>query len=240
MAEPEKNVLQQLFDGISSWKGSFEDLRQRIGGLGAVVVLLITAVVAASFYIWSNWKDIKERPGIEGVIKRFKRRTIDIAPAGVLTIAVAHLQDDEGQKQEKLLLDELKHFDGVETLTVDRIVEWPASGTEQAKKKKAEEEARSLLKQTRADVLIWGSVITLGGKSAMRLYWTTIAGCFRRQGKRKISARDPCAAGSVLERFEADFGLAHPIPDCRAHSRSIRTLRRRQARAFDRAGSRAG
>jgi hypothetical protein len=136
MAEPEKNFLQQLIDGVSGWKGSFEELRQRIGWLGAVMVLLIAAVIAASFYIWSNWKDIKERPGIEGVIKRFKRRAIDKVPAGVLTIAVAHLQDDEGQKQEKLLLDELKHFDGVETLTVDRTMEWPASGTEQAKKKK--------------------------------------------------------------------------------------------------------
>ena len=125
MAEPEKNFLQQLIDLFSSWKANFEELQQRIGWLGAVVVLLIAAVIASSFYIWSNWKDIKERPGIEGVIKRFKRRAIDKAPAGVLTIAVAHLQDDQGQKQEKLLLDELKHFDGVETLTVDRAVEWP-------------------------------------------------------------------------------------------------------------------
>jgi tetratricopeptide (TPR) repeat protein len=172
MAEPEKNFLQQLIDSFSSSKANFEELRQRIGWLGAVVVLLIAAVIAASFYIWSNWKDIKERPGIEGVIKRFKRRAIDKAPAGVLTIAVAHLQDDQGQKQEKLLLDELKHFDGVETLTVDRAVEWPDSGTEQVKKKKAEAKARVLLKKTGADVLVWGSVVSLSGKSAMRLYWT--------------------------------------------------------------------
>jgi hypothetical protein len=172
MAEPEKNFLQQLIDSFSSSKANFEELRQRIGWLGAVVVLLIAAVIAASFYIWSNWKDIKERPGIEGVIKRFKRRAIDKAPAGVLTIAVAHLQDDQGQKQEKLLLDELKHFDGVETLTVDRAVEWPDSGTEQVKKKKAEAKARVLLMKTGADVLVWGSVISLSGKSAMRLNWT--------------------------------------------------------------------
>jgi tetratricopeptide (TPR) repeat protein len=175
MAEPEKNVLQQLIDGVSNWKGSFDQLRERFGWLVAAGLLLLAAVIAASFYIWSNWKDIKERPGADWVIKRFKRRTIDVAPSGHLTIAVAHLTDDEGQKQEKLLLDELGHFDGfdgVETLTVDRMVEWPVSGTEQAKKKKAEEEARGLLRQTGADVLIWGSVISLGGKSRMRLYWT--------------------------------------------------------------------
>jgi hypothetical protein len=178
MAEPEKNVPQQLIDWTLSWKEQFEWLRQRIGSVGAALLILLAAVIAAIFYIWRNWKDIKELPGIEGVTKRFKRKAIDKASVGVLTIAVAHLQDDEGQKQEKLLLDELKHFDGVQTLTVDRMMEWPASGTEQTKKKKAEEEARGLLRQNGADVLIWGSVISLGGKTAMRL---AIAGGFRRQ-----------------------------------------------------------
>jgi len=171
MAEQEKNFLQQLTDSVSGWKETFDQLRDRFGWLVAGV-LLLAAVIAASFYIWSNWKDFKDRPGIEGVVKRVKRRAIDKAPAGVLTIAVAHLQDDEGRKQEKLLLDELKHFDGVETLTVDHTVEWPASGPEQVKKKKAEEDARRVLWQTGADVLIWGSVVSLSGKSAMRLYWT--------------------------------------------------------------------
>ena len=55
------------------------------------------------------------------------------------------------------------------TLTVDRAVEWPELGTEQVKKKKAEAKARVLLEKTGADVLVWGSVISLSGKSAMRL-----------------------------------------------------------------------
>jgi hypothetical protein len=172
MAEQEKNFLQQVIDRTLTWKESFEWLRQRIGALGATLLVLLAAASAGSFYIWSNWKDIKERPGIEEIIKHFNRKGIDKAPAGVITIAVAHLQYDEGQKQEKLLLDELKQFDGVETLSIDRTVEWPDSGTEHAKKIKAEEDARGLLRQTGADVLIWGSVIGLSDKSAMRLYWT--------------------------------------------------------------------
>ncbi|MGI8569235.1 MAG: hypothetical protein ACR2KT_09315 [Methylocella sp.] len=172
MAEQEKNFLQQLIDWVSGSKASFDQLRDRFGWLAAAGLLVLAAVVAASFYIWSNWKDIKERPGVERAVKRFNRRAIEKAPAGHLTIAVAHLTDDEGRKQEKLLLDGLRDFEGVDTLTVDRTVEWPGSGTEQAKKKEAEVKARSLLKEAGADVLIWGSVISLGGKSAMRLYWT--------------------------------------------------------------------
>jgi hypothetical protein len=67
------------------------------------------------------------------------------------------------------LLDELGHFEveGVEVLPVDRTIDPGKPG-----KKNAEDEARGLLKQTGADVLIWGSVISLSGKSTMRLYWT--------------------------------------------------------------------
>src|ERR1700730_15468675 len=104
MAEPEKNFLQQLIDAVSSWKRSFEELRKRIGWLRAALLLLLATVVPTGYYIWSNWNDIKERPGAEWVIKHFERRAIDKASAEVLTVAVAHLADDEGQKQEKLLL----------------------------------------------------------------------------------------------------------------------------------------
>ena len=168
MAEPAKSPFENLIVGPSGWPEAYHQLQQLIGARGAILFILF----AAALLVWWKWEEIVKRPWIKPAIERFKRTAIDKAPAGVLTIAVAHLQDDDGQKQEKLLLDEFKHFDGVETLTVDRAMEWPASGTEQSKKKKAEEEARRLLRQIGADVLIWGSVISLSGKSAMRLYWT--------------------------------------------------------------------
>lgn len=167
MAEPQKNVLQQLIDWTLSWKEPFEWLRQRIGSLGAVLLVLIAAVIAACFYIWSNWKDIKERPGIKPLFDWLTRKPIPLAPAGRLTIAVACLCNDKDQEHEKLLLDELRHFEGVETVPVPRRVD-----PDQPDKKKNEEEARGLLRETGADVLISGNVISLSGKSYMRLYWT--------------------------------------------------------------------
>jgi exonuclease VII small subunit len=173
MAEPEKNFLQKMIDSYSSWKASYQALRDRFGRLTAVGLVACTALMGISFYVWSNWKDIKERPGVAQVVAYLSQKPVPIAEAGRLTIAVANLTDDGGRKQEKLLLDGLNHdFEGAEPLAVDRMVEWPASGTEQTKKKIAEEEAHGLLKQTGADVLIWGSVVSLDGKSFMRLYWT--------------------------------------------------------------------
>jgi hypothetical protein len=101
-------------------------------------------------------------------IKRLKRKAITKAPAGHLTIAVAHLaRDNKDQEHETLLLDELRHFEAVDVIRIDRALD-----PERKLKKKVEEKARRLLKKTGADVLIWGSVVSLSGKSAMRLYWT--------------------------------------------------------------------
>jgi tetratricopeptide (TPR) repeat protein len=162
--EEEKGSLDKPIDWLSGWQASFGRMRRRFG-LPAAVLL---ALLAGGGFVWWNWEDIAKKPGVERLIERLSRRTIQTAPAGCLTIAVTHLEDDEGRKQEKQLLAGLEDFEGVETLTIDRMVAWPASGTERENRKKAEEEARGLLKQSGADVLVWGRVI----KSTMRLYWT--------------------------------------------------------------------
>jgi tetratricopeptide (TPR) repeat protein len=165
MAEPEaKGPLEKPIDWFAGWKASFQRVRQR---LGLSLTVLLTLAVAGSF-VWWNWNEIAKRPGIDWVIDVAKRRPIPLAPAGRLTIAVAQLEGDKDREQEKQLLAGLEEFEGVETLAIGRMVEWPASGTERANRQQAEEEARGLLARSGADVLIWGRVI----RSGMRLYWT--------------------------------------------------------------------
>jgi tetratricopeptide (TPR) repeat protein len=170
MAEQEeKGPLEKPIDWLSGWKASFGRIRQRFG-LPAAILL---ALAVTCGLVWWNWDDIARRPGVEWGIAHLRQHTVPAAAAGRLTIAVARLEDDKDREQEKLLLDGMSHdLEGVDTLAVDRLVEWPDSGTEQARRKEAEARARGLLKQSGADVLIWGSVISLGGKSALRLYWT--------------------------------------------------------------------
>ena len=163
MAEPEKSPFENLIAGPSGWPDAYHQLQQLIGARGAIPFLLL----AASLFVWWKWEDIVKRPGVERVIGRFERSAIPAAPAGHLTMAVAHLARDKDREHENLLLDELRQFEGVKTISVDHTPD-----PEQPAKRKAEEKARGLLQQTGADVLIWGGVISLSGKSAMRLYWT--------------------------------------------------------------------
>jgi hypothetical protein len=166
MAEPEeKGPLEKPIDWLSGWKSSFARVRQRFG----MPVAVLLALSVAGGLVWWNWDDIAKRPGVESILARFKQRALPTAPAGRLAIAVAHLERDQDREHERLVRDGLREFEGAEVLRVDRTVD-----LDQPDEKKAEEEARGLLRQTGAHVLIWGSVISLSGKSAsaMRLFWT--------------------------------------------------------------------
>jgi tetratricopeptide (TPR) repeat protein len=170
MAEVEKGPPDKLIDWLSGWKVSFDRLRARFG----MPVALLFILSVACGVIWWNWEEIAKRPGIERGVKFLDQQPLPTAPTGRVTIAVVHLDRDKDREHENLLLDELRSIesDSAEVERVDRIVEWPNAQTEGIAKAKAEEEARDLLKQIGADVLIWGYVERLGDKSAMLLYWT--------------------------------------------------------------------
>lgn len=70
MAEPKKNPLDKLDDWLSSWKASFDQLRQRVGMPVAVLLLLLVG----GGTVWWNWEDIK-KPGVESLITHFEYRS---------------------------------------------------------------------------------------------------------------------------------------------------------------------
>src|ERR1700730_9497905 len=173
MADQEKNFLQQTIDWFSSLKASFDQVRERVGWPSAVVLILL----AAGSVIWWQSDHIAKLPGVEPFLAWFNERALPTAPAGRLTIAVAHLDNDKDRQHERLVLHGLRQFEGVEVKQLDRTIEWPAADSESEAEKKAEETARGLLKpgllkKTRADVLIWGSAESFNNQSLMKLYWT--------------------------------------------------------------------
>jgi hypothetical protein len=156
MSDGGKSPFENLIAGPSVWPAAYHQLQELIGVRGAIPFLLL----AAALFVWWKWEGIAKRPGVERFIKWLKREAVPTAPTGRLTIGVARLSNAKDREHEKLLLDELRHFDGVETVPIPRTVD-----PDQPDKKKAKEEARSLLRETGADVLIWGNVITLRAKA---------------------------------------------------------------------------
>jgi hypothetical protein len=91
MAEPEeKGPLEKPIDWFSGWKASFERIRQRFG----MPVAVSLAFLVASGLVWWNWDDIAKRPGVNWAFEWYSQRALPSAPAGRLTIAVPHLEND--------------------------------------------------------------------------------------------------------------------------------------------------
>jgi len=145
-------------------------LRKRFGA--PLAALIVVALVI--FGVWWNWDEITKKPGISEIVLWIERKTIVPAKPGHLTIAIAHLVDDQNRQHEKLLRDALANdFEGAETKSIDHTITLPDADTDQDAIAGAKDEADRLRKSARADVMLWGQVVTLNSKSEMRLYWTT-------------------------------------------------------------------
>src|SRR5512135_3392905 len=72
-------------------------LWQRLGwraalGIGPVIVGLV---------VWWNWKDIRERPGIQAVVDWFAQEPLPQADPDKFSIAITHLNGDSGDSGQK-------------------------------------------------------------------------------------------------------------------------------------------
>lgn len=97
MAEVEKGPLDKLIDWLNGWKASFRQMRKQFGWPAAALITLSSAVG----FVWWKWDEIAKRPGIEWALERFQQKPLPTAPAGRLTIAVAHLDNDKDQEQKE-------------------------------------------------------------------------------------------------------------------------------------------
>ena len=132
---------------------------------------LLGLAVLACVGIWWQWDHISKLPGIEPLVARITEKALPKAIPGKFNIAVAHLEGDDKRETERLILESLAEFPSVATLSFDRLVASQQGDREKAERE-GHERARTLLKASGADVLIWGVVLKEGSKSLPKLYWT--------------------------------------------------------------------
>ena len=88
------------------------------------------------------------------------------------SVALAHLTHDDGQEVERLIIESIRDVAGVQILRFDRTISAGGAIPEKSERE-AHDVARALLREASADALIWGTVLSHGGRTAPRLYWTT-------------------------------------------------------------------
>jgi hypothetical protein len=79
MAEhDQKGPLEKPIDWFSGWNSSFERVRQRFG----MPVAMLLALSVTGGWVWWNWDDIAERPGVEWVLAWVSQKLLPTAPVG--------------------------------------------------------------------------------------------------------------------------------------------------------------
>jgi tetratricopeptide (TPR) repeat protein len=130
-----------------------------------------------------KWKAQSEAEALDLIGKTIARpsasRTTDI-PEGPIpiadprrfSVALAHLAHDENQELERLIVESLRDLAGVQILRFDRTISAEGAVPEESERS-GHEMARALLRESTAEVLIWGTVLSQSGRNVPRLYWTT-------------------------------------------------------------------
>ncbi|NGZ95678.1 MAG: hypothetical protein CV089_06030 [Nitrospira sp. WS110] len=144
--------------------------------------LILLAVIPFILFIWWNWEQAKRVPGLGYVVQWLSQDSIPLANPDQFSIAVSHLQGDlEGTPHERLIVEALNEVQGLEVLRFDRTIYLEDSHPQQGEKA-GHERAQQYLRESGADVLVWGSVLSSGSKALLKLHWT-------------INAKQPTGSG---------------------------------------------
>ncbi len=156
------------------------DIHDRWGVGGFVFGLLVLGCALA----WWNWAHIRDLPGVRPVLDWLTPTQLPAASPDRFSIAVAHLEDDVHQKNERLILEALEEYGAVQVLRLDRTIDLNGADVQQAVAA-GHDQARELLERSRADVLIWGKVLQNAEHTRLKLRMTpNRAERFRMGGRR--------------------------------------------------------
>ena len=141
----------------------------RLGWPGGIVIVALVAV-------WVGWGTISTLPGIEWALTRGRELLpLPKAHGDRFSIALPRLENDPGGIHRRLISDALRSQfsnDEIEVLLVDRTITIEGSERPQEAVKKGHDQALELLRQTQANVMIWGESLDVKPDAPLRLHWT--------------------------------------------------------------------
>jgi len=157
-------------------------VREHLGRVAAIAAVCGLVVIV----VWWKWPELRERPGIEPLVEWFEELTPIATCSGQnFCVAVADLQNDSNDKFGGAIVDAVENLQdiaspqagqgvstGIEVIHIPRTISTAGNKTRTAEAN-ALIEARRYLEKSHADLVIWGVVISMGEKSAPRIFWTT-------------------------------------------------------------------
>jgi tetratricopeptide (TPR) repeat protein len=143
------------------------------GTTGLVVIFLLSTACAC----WWNWDKIQKLPGVAWFLARlFPHKDAPPTPLprpkeGRLAVAVVHLDGDLNSEMERLVTEALSEVEDLQVLRFDRVIASTGGNVEDAIQA-GHNQARGLLVESGADILVWGTVLRNGPVAIPKLHWT--------------------------------------------------------------------
>lgn len=164
MAEPAPSDFQRQ---ATEW------VTAHFGTTGLVVIFLLSTACAC----WWNWDKIQKLPGVAWLLARlFPHKDAPPTPLprpkeGRLAVAVVHLDGDLNSEMERLVTEALSEVEDLQVLRFDRVIASTGGNVEDAIQA-GHNQARGLLVESGADILVWGTVLRNGPVAIPKLHWT--------------------------------------------------------------------
>ena len=150
----EKKVAGSLAEIVLAW------IQDKVGTKGVVVFFALGLLGTAAW----NWETISVHPMVERVRERFFADPMPVVERGAISILIANLNGDVGHKfreelNSRLIPEQLPvGRSPIHIYKLDRYVRGSSSEVIQYVQE-ARANARELLRQTKADLLVWGSLV---------------------------------------------------------------------------------
>ena len=144
-------------------------------GLPGIAVFAFIAFLIPFFY--SN-TDLGTWPGISHMLSYIKERSLPKPDAERFSVLIARLERDSDNDYQRLIIETLRDFQGMQIVAVDEIIPVEGAVPEQMVQS-GHKIAQGILRQKGGSILIWGNVVKIGKECAPSLYWTAADGAAR-------------------------------------------------------------
>ena len=142
------------------------ELYKRYGRYGVALVVV--------FGIWWNWSTIYTLPGVSSLLdlaRPILEKPLPPHDPQLFSIAIAHLQNDQDEEIERMLVETIQEFEGIQVAQFDRmILSGKVSSAETIRG--GHHQALKYLDMSGFDAVIWGTVLKNGTRAVPKLYWT--------------------------------------------------------------------
>ena len=130
--------------------------------------LIIIALFASACFIWWQWDKIKQAPGIEYLIEHL--HSVPKADLHRFSILIAKLDHDISREYERLLIESLKGFGGIQVLTLNRTINLDDTIPENAEND-GYAQALKYVEISEASGIIWGQILLQDEKRIPKIYF---------------------------------------------------------------------